>query len=105
MPDIDTLMQEWPPDFEDLLNKVGLPTADIDCTLDQYVEMICAILDIPIYQSKVQALHVLFTLFSEFKNSQVSYMVVIQNCMIVFMLKTNQGINSSVRSTVVQIII
>ncbi len=73
MPDIDNLMQEWPADFEELLNRVGLPTADIDCTLDQYVEMRCAILDIPIYQSKIQALHVLFTLFSEFKNSQVSY--------------------------------
>lgn len=70
MPEIDTLMQEWPPEFEDLLNKIGVPTADMDCTLDQYVEMICAILDIPIYQSKIQALHVLFTLFSEFKNSQ-----------------------------------
>jgi len=36
-----------------------------------------AILDIPIYKgsaqhnSKIQALHVLFTLYSEFKNSQV----------------------------------
>ena len=72
MPDIETLMQEWPGEFEDLLNKVGLPTADIDSTLEQYVEMICSILDIPIYQSKIQSLHVLFTLFSEFKNSQVS---------------------------------
>ncbi|XP_071841559.1 intraflagellar transport protein 46 homolog isoform X2 [Apostichopus japonicus] len=70
MPDIDTLMQEWPGEFEDLLNKIGIPSADIDCTLDQYVEMICAVLDIPIYQSKIQALHVLFTLYSEFKNSQ-----------------------------------
>ncbi|XP_071959237.1 intraflagellar transport protein 46 homolog isoform X2 [Antedon mediterranea] len=70
MPEIEALMQEWPEEFEELLNKVGLPTAELDCTLDQYVEMICAILDIPIYQSKTQALHVLFTLYSEFKNSQ-----------------------------------
>lgn len=70
MPDIESLMQEWPGDFEELLKRVGLPTADIACDLDQYVDMVCAILDIPIYQSRVQALHVLFTLYSEFKNSQ-----------------------------------
>nr|XP_006814223.1 PREDICTED: intraflagellar transport protein 46 homolog isoform X3 [Saccoglossus kowalevskii] len=70
MPDIDSLMQEWPAEFEDLLNKVGLPTADLDCDLSEYVEMICGILDIPIYKSKIQSLHVLFTLYSEFKNSQ-----------------------------------
>ncbi|XP_052253903.1 intraflagellar transport protein 46 homolog isoform X2 [Dreissena polymorpha] len=76
MPDIDTLMQEWPPEFEELLKEVGLPTAELDCDLGEYVELICTILDIPIYKNtnqhneKVQALHVLFTLFSEFKNSQ-----------------------------------
>ncbi|XP_062616222.1 intraflagellar transport protein 46 homolog isoform X1 [Saccostrea cucullata] len=76
MPDIDTLMQEWPPEFEELLKEVGLPTAELDCDLPQYVELICSILDIPVYKGsphhneKIQALHVLFTLFSEFKNSQ-----------------------------------
>ena len=71
MPDIESLMQEWPPEFEELLKRVGLPTADMNCDLDQYVDMVCATLDIPIYQSRIQALHVLFTLYSEFKNSQV----------------------------------
>ncbi|XP_033641231.1 intraflagellar transport protein 46 homolog isoform X2 [Asterias rubens] len=70
MPDIESLMQEWPPEFEELLKRVGLPTADMNCDLDQYVDMVCATLDIPIYQSRIQALHVLFTLYSEFKNSQ-----------------------------------
>jgi intraflagellar transport protein 46 len=41
MPDIETLMQEWPPEFEDLLKEVGLPTAEIDCDLATYVDMIC----------------------------------------------------------------
>ena len=71
MPDIESLMQEWPAEFEELLKRVGLPTADMSCDLDQYVDMVCATLDIPVYQSRVQALHVLFTLYSEFKNSQV----------------------------------
>ncbi|XP_076457673.1 intraflagellar transport protein 46 homolog isoform X2 [Babylonia areolata] len=76
MPDIDTLMQEWPPEFEELLKEVSLPTADLDCDLGQFTEIICSILDIPVYKNsshqndKIQALHVLFTLYSEFKNSQ-----------------------------------
>ncbi|XP_027691402.1 intraflagellar transport protein 46 homolog [Vombatus ursinus] len=70
MPDIDTLMQEWSPEFEELLGKVSLPTADIDCSLAEYIDMICAILDIPIYKSRIQSLHLLFSLYSEFKNSQ-----------------------------------
>ncbi|XP_006152338.1 intraflagellar transport protein 46 homolog isoform X1 [Tupaia chinensis] len=70
MPDIDTLMQEWSPEFEELLGKVSLPTAEIDCSLAEYVDMICAILDIPVYKSRIQSLHLLFSLYSEFKNSQ-----------------------------------
>ncbi|XP_074417507.1 intraflagellar transport protein 46 homolog isoform X2 [Larus michahellis] len=70
MPDIETLMQEWSPEFEELLGKVGLPTAEMSCDLAEYVDIICAILDIPVYKSRVQPLHVLFSLYSEFKNSQ-----------------------------------
>ncbi|XP_078464158.1 intraflagellar transport protein 46 homolog isoform X2 [Lampetra fluviatilis] len=70
MPDIESLMQEWPPEFEELLSKVSLPSADVSCDLPQYVDLVCAILDVPVYKSRVQALHVLFTLYSEFKNSQ-----------------------------------
>uniref|UniRef100_UPI00358FEE29 intraflagellar transport protein 46 homolog isoform X1 n=2 Tax=Myxine glutinosa TaxID=7769 RepID=UPI00358FEE29 len=69
MPSIESLMQEWPPEFEDTLNKVNVPTAGLQCDLFEYVDIICAILDIPVYKSRVQSLHVLFTLYSEFKNS------------------------------------
>lgn len=41
MPDVEDLMQEWPPEFEDLLNTVGLPTAELDVDLAQYVDLIC----------------------------------------------------------------
>lgn len=34
--------------------------------------LLLAILDIPVYKSRIQPLHVLFSLYSEFKNSQVS---------------------------------
>uniref|UniRef100_A0A2K6KPX9 Intraflagellar transport protein 46 homolog n=1 Tax=Rhinopithecus bieti TaxID=61621 RepID=A0A2K6KPX9_RHIBE len=49
---------------------VSLPTAEIDCSLAEYIDMICAILDIPVYKSRIQSLHLLFSLYSEFKNSQ-----------------------------------
>uniref|UniRef100_A0A3B4DL95 Intraflagellar transport protein 46 homolog n=1 Tax=Pygocentrus nattereri TaxID=42514 RepID=A0A3B4DL95_PYGNA len=80
MPDIDTLMQEWPPEFEELLGKVNLPTADINCGLAEYIDIICGILDIPVYKNRIQSLHVLFTLYSEFKNSQVSVLKKKKNC-------------------------
>ncbi|NXW40257.1 IFT46 protein, partial [Nyctiprogne leucopyga] len=70
MPDVETLMQEWSPEFEELLGKVGLPTAEMNCDLSEYIDMICAILDIPVYKSHIQPLHLLFSLYSEFKNSQ-----------------------------------
>lgn len=72
MPDIEGLMQVWPPEFEELLNSgVQLPNADINCTLKEYVSIVCGLCDIPIHKEKrIEALHVLFTLFIEFKNSQ-----------------------------------
>eukprot|EP00794_Sanderia_malayensis_P010947 gene10947-12108_t len=74
MPDIESLMQEWPPEFEEMLKNTGLPTADFDSDLIQYIDIICGILDIPVYKDRIQSLHVLFTLYSEFKNSQVRYL-------------------------------
>ena len=41
MPNIDDLMQEWPENFEELLKEVSLPSAEIDCDLPTYVDMIC----------------------------------------------------------------
>ncbi|KAJ6653159.1 hypothetical protein lerEdw1_010032 [Lerista edwardsae] len=85
MPDIDMLMQEWSPEFEELLGKVSLPTAEISSSLAEYADLICAepnqglgtvrvfspaILDIPVYKDHIQSLHTLFSLYSEFKNSQ-----------------------------------
>jgi len=83
------------------VRQVNLPTADIDCDLADYVDIICGklvhcmflafsslmlllvlvmtvhvpsgILDIPVYKNRIHSLHVLFTLYSEFKNSQVSF--------------------------------
>jgi len=75
MPDVELLMQEWPPEFEELLKTTTIPSADLECSLSEYVTILSSILDIPIYpsntnNSKIQALHVLFSLYAEFKNSQ-----------------------------------
>merc|ERR1719238_2710077 len=70
MPDIEMLMQEWPPEFEQRLKQVKLPSADINLTLKEYAAVICAMMDIPVYNSTIQSLHVLFTLYSEFKTNQ-----------------------------------
>ena len=71
MPDVERLMQEWPPEFEELLKTVPLPGPDLDMSLDDYARVVCGILDIPVYgASVVPSLHVLFTLYNEFKSNQ-----------------------------------
>ncbi|XP_054282617.1 intraflagellar transport protein 46 homolog [Macrosteles quadrilineatus] len=70
MPDIDSLMQEWPPQFEEKLNQLGLSTGELDCDLPTLVDIICALFDIPRYESRIESLHVLFSLYSAIKNSQ-----------------------------------
>jgi intraflagellar transport protein 46 len=74
MPDIERLMQEWPPQLEELLKTNALPGADLDLSVEEYARIVCALLDIPVYPSAtsaagslVQSLHVLFTLYGEFK--------------------------------------
>jgi len=70
MPDIDSLMTEWPKEIESMLANLKLPTADLDCKLKEYVDIICSILDIPVYKSRIQSLHLLFSVFSAFKQLQ-----------------------------------
>jgi len=70
MPDIESLMQVWDPQFEEMLANTSLPNPSLDVSLDEYVRVVCAIFDIPVYANSVESLHVLFTLFSEFKNNQ-----------------------------------
>lgn len=70
MPNIDSLMQVWSPEFEELLKEVTLPSPELNVDLNTYTDIICSLLDIPVYKSKTQSIHVLFTLFSEFKNSE-----------------------------------
>ncbi|CAF0799331.1 unnamed protein product [Rotaria sordida] len=70
MPDIDSLMQEWPAQFEELLKETSVPPAEADVDLATYADIACSLLDIPVYESRVQSLHALFTLYLGFKNSE-----------------------------------
>ncbi|XP_065183383.1 intraflagellar transport protein 46 homolog isoform X2 [Sycon ciliatum] len=70
MPDIESLMKEWPAEYEKSLKDLPLPSADLDCDLAAYVDIACGLLDIPVHKSRIEALHVMFSLYAEFKSSQ-----------------------------------
>lgn len=70
MPDIDSLMQEWPAELEELLGRLQLPPARLSCSTARYADIICSLLDIPVHGSRIQSLHLLFSLYLEFRDSQ-----------------------------------
>ncbi|KAJ3222596.1 Intraflagellar transport protein 46 [Clydaea vesicula] len=84
MPDVESLMQAWDTEIENSLHYINLPTAEINLNLKDFIKVISSVVDIPIYGNSngntkvndknssnyIQSLHVLFSLYSEFKNSQ-----------------------------------
>ncbi|XP_012538376.1 intraflagellar transport protein 46 homolog [Monomorium pharaonis] len=69
MPDIDGLMQQWPPQVEDKLNELQVDLAELDCDLPQLVDVVCNLLDIPTQENtRLEALYTLFTLYLEIRN-------------------------------------
>ncbi|XP_035704758.1 uncharacterized protein LOC118434738 [Folsomia candida] len=65
MPDIETLLQEWSPEEEEIIKQMKIPEPDISCSLENYVDIVCNMLDIPVYnENKVHSLHVLFSLYA-----------------------------------------
>ncbi|XP_028168677.1 intraflagellar transport protein 46 homolog [Ostrinia furnacalis] len=75
MPDIDSLMEEWPESMEETLNDVGFPPATLDCSLSQYADLVCGLFDIPVagdtLDDRIRALHVLFSLYAAVSHSQL----------------------------------
>jgi intraflagellar transport protein 46 len=69
MPDIETLMDVWPESFEQLLQTISLPSPDLDLSLLEYVKVLCAVLDIPVYDNPIESLHVMFSLFMDFRDN------------------------------------
>eukprot|EP00434_Breviolum_minutum_P018577 symbB.v1.2.016386.t1/scaffold1246.1/size129174/3 len=71
MPDIEQLMQVWPGEFEEFLQNNPLPDlADLELDLPSYIKVFASILDVPVYNQITETLHVIFTLYSEFKSNQ-----------------------------------
>ena len=75
MPDIETLMQEWNPEMEQAFKSTPFPGPEIDMHVTDYAKIICALTDIPVHKLQnnkpvIESLHVLFTLFSEFRSNQ-----------------------------------
>jgi intraflagellar transport protein 46 len=69
MPDIDSLLDMWPPEFEKALESLQLPSPDLDLSLAEYAKTLCAILDIPTYENPIESLHLMFTLYMDFRNN------------------------------------
>lgn len=69
MPDIEALMEVWPEEFEAALSNLQLPSPDLELSLQEYAKTLCSILDIPTYENPVESLHVMFTLFMDFRNN------------------------------------
>jgi len=71
MPDIDSLMQQWPSEVEDKLNELQLDLSRLDCDLPQLVDVVCNLLDIPTRENtRLEALHTLFTLYLEIRDAE-----------------------------------
>lgn len=69
MPDIDSLMEVWPEEFESLLTTTPLPSPDLDLSLSEYAKTLCTLLDIPTYDNPIESLHLMFSLFIDFRNN------------------------------------
>lgn len=70
---MDSLMQVWPAEVEDVLNEIKLPSEDLDVSLEEYCRIACNLIDIPVYDGNpkniFESLHVMFTLYSGFKDN------------------------------------
>ena len=83
MPSIESLMELWPSDVEELLAELQrnnaqknsntsskqppLSVVDLDVGLRDLARIVCAVLDVPVYDGQlIQSLHVVFTLYAEF---------------------------------------
>jgi intraflagellar transport protein 46 len=71
---IDSLMVEWPNAIERKI-ETCYPSAHLDCTLSDYVKIICNLFDIPVdnvdnHYDYIRALNVFFNLFIAIRNEK-----------------------------------
>lgn len=70
MPSLESLMELWPEEMEAFLAQspqapaITSSLSTLDVNLDELVNIVCGLLDIPVYEgSKVQSLHLLLSLY------------------------------------------
>jgi len=70
MPDAETLAEEWDPEVEEVLRTARLPDETLGMELGKQARLMCAALDIPVYEGKlVESLHVMFSTYVALKNN------------------------------------
>ncbi|CAM9708284.1 unnamed protein product [Chrysoparadoxa australica] len=69
MPDIDSLMEVWPPEMEDMLQRVEWPSPELEMSLEDYARVLLALLDIPVHDNIIESLHLLFSTYMAFKEN------------------------------------
>ena len=52
-----------------MLQKTTLPGPDMELSLEEYAKVICAMMDVPVYDNLIESLHVIFSLYMEFKDN------------------------------------
>lgn len=68
MPSVQSLMELWPEDVEIFLSQQAAPLAQVqmDMNLQEFIKMVCVVLDIPVYEGdQIQSLHLLMSLYLE----------------------------------------
>lgn len=75
MPDFDNLMEVWTPQVEQILQETPFPGPEIDLSTEDYAKTMLAMLDIPVHnlpedKGIIEGLHMMFTLYSTFKENQ-----------------------------------
>ena len=71
---IDSLMTEWPESLERRM-EICFPSSSLNCSLSEYVKIICNLFDIPItnpdsHVDNIRALNVLFNLYIAIRNEK-----------------------------------
>lgn len=67
MPSVQSLMELWPEDIEIFLSQQApLAQAQMDMNLQEFADMVCVVLDIPVYEGDhIRSLHLLMSLYLE----------------------------------------
>lgn len=69
MPQLDALMQEWPPEVEQVVRNMQMPDASIDLDLQTLASTLCSALGIPVYSNVCESLHMLYSLYYEMQTN------------------------------------